>query len=233
MPDSRRISRRLAALGLVAGPVLLLVDALMDPAWSSNDAVYLAEVAHNKTTNIVSESIATAGALVLVAGALGIMRLMRGPRLTLGQVAAAILTIGLIGLTASLAFNAFDIAMADFSDRRAMIAFHHDLEHSAAYNLYWIVFFYCGVVLGSLLVAIALLRRPIVPRWSPALLIAAVGLWSIEGGRQALNALSLALLTIALLPLGARIWSLSDDEWEQWVVPLDATPRPAAGRRSR
>jgi hypothetical protein len=227
LPDSRRLSRTLAATGLVVGPLLFLVDALIDPAWSSRNAAYLAEVAGNRTTNLVAEVIATAGALLFIPGTIGVMRLMRGRRLTLGQVAAGLVTVGLIGLTASLAFNAFDLAMADFHDRGAMVAFREELRHSGPYNAYWLFFFFGGVVLGSLLLAIALFRRRIVPRWSPVLLVAAMVLWSVEGDEQAMNVLSLLLLAAALAPFAWRIWSLTDDEWERWVVPLDETP----GRR--
>jgi hypothetical protein len=229
--DSRRFSRVLAAIGLVAGPLLLLTDTLIDPAWDPDDADYLMEVAENKTANIAAETIATVGTLLLIPGALGVMRLLRGRTVTFGQLAAGLLTVGLIGLTASLAFNAFDIAMADFDDRRAMIAFRDELQDSGAYNAYWLVFFYGGVVLGSLLLAIALVLRRLVPIWSPLLLAVAVVLWSV-GDEKAVNAVSLVLLTLALVPLALRIWSLADDDWERWVIPA-STPRARGGPRSR
>jgi hypothetical protein len=233
LPDSRNVSRTLAVVGLVAGPLLFFVDTLIDPAWDEDNAVYLAEVAANKHLNITAEVVATLGSLVFIPGTIGVMRLMRGPRVTLGQLAAGLLTVGLIGLTASLAFNAFDIAMADFEDREAMVAFRDELENSGAVKAYWLSFFFGGIVFGSILLAIALLRRRIVPVWSPILLIVAIMLWSLEGDEKLLNALSLLILAVALAPLAMRIWSLSDEDWEHWTVPVDgrdAAPGPPAER---
>ncbi len=32
--DSRNFSRTLAAIGLIAGPLLLCIESLLDPAWA-------------------------------------------------------------------------------------------------------------------------------------------------------------------------------------------------------
>jgi hypothetical protein len=229
LPDSRSFSRTLAAVGLVAGPLLFLVDTLIDPAWEADNAAYLAQIAANKNANITAEVTATVGSLIFIPGAIGVMRLLRGPRVSLGQLAAGLLTIGLIGLTASLAFNAVDVAMADFENREAaMVAFRGELEGNGVIEAYWLSFFVGGIVFGSLLLAIALLRRRIVPIWSPILLILATVLWAVEGEKKLLNGISLVLLTAALAPLALRIWSLRDDEWEKWTIPLDGN---AAGVR--
>jgi hypothetical protein len=221
LPDSRTFSRRLAAVGLVAGPLLFLLDTVIDPAWDGDPAAYLAEVADNRSAYIAGEVAATAGSLLFIPGTIGVMRLMRGPRVTFGYLAAGLFTVGLIGLTASLAFNAFDLAMADFADRKAMEAFREQLQHSGAYDAYGFVFFLGGIVLGAILLAIALLLRPIVPVWSPILLAVAVVLWSVIGEEQLWNALSLVLLAASLVPLARLIWSLGDEEWERWVLPVE------------
>lgn len=226
MSDSRHLSRTLAAIGLVVGPLLFFVDTLIDPAWDDNDAVYLAEVAGNRGAFIIAEVAATVGSLLLIPGTIGVMRLMRGRRVTLGQVGAGLLTIGLIGLTASLAFITFDLAMADFENREAMAALREEFVHSGAYGAYWLVFFFAGVVLGSALLAIALVRRRIVPLWSPILLVVAVVVWFFEGQERLLSALSFLILAAALAPLAMRIWSLSNDEWERWELSLDHDSRP-------
>jgi hypothetical protein len=218
LSDSRSFSRTLAAIGLVAGPLLFLLDTLIDPAWDGEQATYLAEVSGNRSAYVAGEVAATAGALLFIPGTIGVMRLMRGRRVTFGYLAAGLLTVGLIGLTASLAFNAFDLAMANFDDRQAMVAFRAELQHSGAYDAYWFVFFFGGIVLGSVLLAIALLRRRIVPVWSPLLLAVAVVLWSVLGAEKSWNALSLVILAASLTPLALRMWSLGDEEWEQWEV---------------
>ena len=228
LSNSRRFGRTLAAIGLVLGPLLFFLDTLIDPAWAGDNAAYLAEVAGNKGAYITAEVASTFGALIFIPGTIGVMRLMRGRRVTLGQFAAGIVTVGLIGLTASFAFSVFDLAMADFEDREAMVDLRAELEDSSAYDAYWLTFFSAGTVLGLILLAVALLRRRIVPVWSPTLLVVASGLWYVGGGERFLNALSLLMLAAALAPLAVLMWSLSDDDWERWEIPLE---RKAGGGR--
>jgi hypothetical protein len=221
LSDSRRFSRRLAAIGLVLGPLLFLLDTLIDPAWADDDAAYLAEVAGHKARYVIAELASTLGALIWILGMIGVMRLLRRRRVTLGQLAAGLVTVGLIGLTASFAFSVFDLAMADFDNRAAMVHLHDELGDSLAYKAYWLTFFSAGTVLGLILLAVTLLRRRIVPIWSPTLLLVASAFWHVAGGERLPDALALVMLAAALAPLAARIWSLSDADWERWEIPLE------------
>lgn len=230
LSDSRSFGRRLAAIGLVLGPLLFLLDTAIDPAWAEDDATYLAEVAGNEVTYTLAELASTVGALLLIAGMLGVMRLLRGPRLSLGQIAAGVVTVGLIGLTSSFAFSVFDLAMADFEDRPVMVDLRTELEHSDAYRAYWLVFFRGATVGGLIFLAVAIARRRVVHPWSPAGVVVAALLWSLGGGEQVLSATSSLLLALALAPLAARIWSLSDEAWARWEIPLQ-TAAGASHRR--
>jgi hypothetical protein len=221
LSDSRHFSRTLAAIGLVLGPLLFLLDTLIDPAWADDDAAYLAEVAGHKGRYVIAELASTLGALVWIVGMIGVMRLLRRRRVTLGQLAAGMVTVGLIGLTASFAFSVFDLAMADFENRAAMVHLHAELGDSYAYKAYWLTFFSAGTVLGLILLAAALLRQRIVPFWSPIALIVASVFWHVAGGERVTDALALLMLAAALAPLAARIWSLSDEEWARWEIPLE------------
>ncbi len=220
LSESRGLGRRLAAIGLVLGPLLFLLDTVIDPAWAEDDATYLVEVAENEFTYTIAELASTVGALLLIAGMLGVMRLLRGLKVSLGQVAAAIVTVGLIGLTGSFAFSVFDLAMASFEDRGAMVELRAELQDSGPYRAYWLVFFRGATVGGLILLAVAIARRRIVRPWSPAAVIVAALLWSLGGGEQILNATSSLLLAIALTPLAARIWSFSDEAWAEWEIPV-------------
>ncbi len=221
LSDSRRFGRTLAATGLVLGPLLFLLDTLIDPAWADDDAAYLAEVAGHKARYVIAEIASTLGALIWIAGMIGVIRLLRSRRVTLGQVAAGMVTVGLIGLTASFAFSVFDLAMADFENREAMVHLHAELGDSFAYKAYWIIFFSAGTVFGLILLAVALLRRRIVPVWSPILLALASAFWHVAGGERLTDALALAMLAAALAPLAGRMWSVSDADWERWEIPLE------------
>jgi hypothetical protein len=219
--DSRNFSRTLAAIGLIAGPLLFSVESLLDPAWTDDSAEYLAEVAADKGRYIAAGAVGTIGSLLFIPGLLGVMRLFRGRSVTLGQIAGGLLTLGVIGLSASLAFNGFDVILAESTDREAAVAIYDDGDESGAVIAYFVFFFFVGIVLGSILLAIALFRRRIVPIWSPILLVVAI-LFGFFAGEEAItNAISFLILAAALAPLAMLIWGLSDDEWERWELSLD------------
>jgi Domain of unknown function (DUF4386) len=221
MPDSRNFARTLAATGLIAGPVLHFAGALLDPAWADDSAEYLREVAADEGLYAAAGVLFTVGSLLFVAGALGVARLLRGRRVTLGQIGASLIAIGLIGLTAAMAFNGFDIALADFGDRDAAAALSDELEDSVLLNVYWVSFFFVGIVLGSVLLAIALFRGRIVPIWSPILILAAVVVGFVGGEERVLSALTFLVLAAGFLPLAAKMWSIGDEAWAEWA-PLEA-----------
>jgi hypothetical protein len=226
--DSRNFSRTLAAIGLLAGPLLFCIQSLLDPAWASDGAEYLAEVADDKGRYIASGAVGTIGSLLFIPGLLGVARLFRGRSITLGQFAAVLLTIGIIGLTAGLVFNGFDVILAEHSDREAAVQIYDEGDDNGAVIAYFLFFFFIGIVLGSILLAIALFRRRIVPIWSPILLVAAILLGFFAGEESAVvNAISFLVLAAALAPLAMRIWALTDDEWERWELPLE--PASAGG----
>jgi hypothetical protein len=220
--DSRNFSRTLAAIGLLAAPLLFVIQSLLDPAWASDSAEYLAEVADDKGRYIAAGVVGTIGSLLLIPGMLGVMRLFRGRSITLGQIAAGLIAMGAIGLTAGLAFNGFDIILADHTDRAAAVQIYDEGDNNGAVIAYFIFFFFVGIVLGSILLAIALFRRRIVPIWSPILLVVAIVVGFLAGEESAIvNAISFLILAAALAPLAALMWGLSDDEWERWELPVE------------
>ena len=77
-----------------------------------------------------------------------------------------------------------------------------------------------GTVLGLTLLAVALLRQRLVALRSPILLIVASVFWHVAGGERVTDALALLMLAAALAPLAARMWSLSDEDWELWEIGM-------------
>jgi hypothetical protein len=219
LSDSRRFSRNFAAIALVAAPLLWAVGTLIDPAWSDDTAEYLTEVADNEGLYLVSGVLWTLGGLLLVAGLLGLMRLVRGRRVTLGQIGVGLMIFGAIGLSSGLAFNGFEIAMATEDNREAMVTLSDNLEDSAALAIFWLGFFMLGIVLGAILLTISLFRSKIVPVWAPILLIVAIVLGFVGGDNKWLNGLSFLILAAAFVPLAQRMLATSDDAWERWVLP--------------
>lgn len=222
LSDSRNFSRTLAALGLSLGPFLFFVGTVIDPAWADDTGDYLQAIADAPGTYTAAGVLWTIGALLFIPGMLGVMKLMRGKGVTLGQVGAGLIATGLILFASAMAFYGVDVVLADFADREAAVQIADGFEDSAAVGTMYMISFLAGVVLGSVLLAIALLRRHIVPIWSPALLVASTVLGFV-GETQMLSAASLLLLVAGLFPLSQRIWHLSDEAWGRWE-PLAGEP---------
>ncbi len=220
MSDSRRFSRSLAAVGLFLGPLLFFLGTLVDPAWGDDEAAYLDAVAGAPGRYLLAGALWTIGSLLFIPGVLGVMKLMRGKGITLGQVGAGLMAMGLILFSSNLAFYSADVVLAQFADRPAAAALSEAIEADAVGSGFFMVTFLGGIVLGSILLAVALFRRRIVPVWSPALLVASTVL-GFFGETQMLSALSLLILVAGFAPLGQKIWSLSDEAWAQWE-PLPA-----------
>ena len=231
LSDSRRFSRKFAAIALVAAPLLWAVGSLIDPAWADDTAEYLTEVADNEGMYLLSGLLWTLGGLLLVVGLLGVIRLVRGRRVTLGQIGAGLMIFGAIGLSSGLAFNGFEIAMATEDNRDAMVTLSDNLEDdSAALAIYWISFFIVGIVLGALLLVISLFRSKVVPIWAPILLIVAIVIGFVGGDDKWITAVSFIVLAAGFFPLAQRMLATSDDEWERWVLPAATAQQPPADR---
>jgi hypothetical protein len=229
LSDSRRFSRKFAAIALIAAPLLMALGNFIDPAWSDDTAEYLAEVADGEGAYLTAGALWTLGSLLLVVGMLGVVRLVRGRRVTLGQIGAGLIIFGAIGMSAGLAFNGFEIAMAAEDNREAMVSLSDAVEESAALTIYWVGFFMGGIVLGVILLTISLFRTKIVPIWAPILLIVSIVL-GFAGDNQVLGGISFIVLAAAFVPLSQRMLATSDDEWERWVLPAATVQQPPADR---
>ncbi len=98
LSDPRNFSRAFAALGLVLGPLLFLLSTLIAPAFavtSEDPGVYLGRVADSPGAHLLAVVLFFAGGLFLVPGLMGTMHLLRGRRVSFGQVSA-----GLVGVVA-------------------------------------------------------------------------------------------------------------------------------------
>ncbi len=228
LSDSRNFSRTLAGIGLIVGPALFLLSNILSPAWDDDTAKYLQEVADDKGLYLASSVLFMVGALFLIVGSLGIVKLMRrGRKVTLGQVAGFLLAFGLIVTSAWYAISIIEIEMVDSAaDRAQMVALSERAEESTGAVILFVPFFFLGIVLGNILLAVATWRTRVIPRWAAAALLVSilVGFFGSEG--QAGGIISFALLAVGLTPLGLKILSLSDDQWERWQV-LEDEPAPA------
>lgn len=228
-PDSRAVSRFVAAAGLILAPLLFALSDLMEPAWSDDSAEYLREVATGPDRHLLWGLLWAAGGVLLLAGMIGVARLLRG------GVGGAIGAVGswMVGISGAvvggllLALAVFETAMADESRNAAeMVALYDAAEDVWLATAAFGALFFAGFGLGTLLVAVGLLIRRPVPVWSPLLLIAWIVVIFASPNRW-VNLAATVLVLGAFAPVAARIAGMSNEQWAQWQ------PLPDAARSER
>jgi hypothetical protein len=230
--DSRSVSRWVAAVGLLAAPILFTVADLVEPAWSDDSAEYLGEVASGTTGHLLWGLLWAIGGVCLLAGMIGVARLLRGGR----GGAVGVVGAWMVGVSAAVvggvmaALAVVEVAMVDAAaDRAEMVALYDRTEEVWLALAIFGTLFFGGFGLGTLLVAAGLAVRRPVPLWSPLLLVAWLAVTFVSPS-QLVNTLSVVLLLGAFAPVAYRIASMSNEVWERWQ-PLPARePRatPAA-----
>lgn len=230
LTDSRTASRLLAAFGLVAGPLLWLASTAISPAWSDDGGEFLAEVAASPTRHLLSGALFLIGSIVILPGLIGTAHLLRGRRVTAGQVGAYLIAIGaLVAGGFSLVLSAIEVAMVDDAANRAeMIALSDRGEESAVALAGFLGTFLVGIVGGFVLLAIGLWTRRAVPVWSPLLLLAAIPALFFLGESAAGSAVGMAIVVAALAPVAWTVLSVTDEQWERWQVLPERSRRRTA-----
>jgi hypothetical protein len=234
MLDSPRTSRRLAAFGLIAGPLLYLVSFALQPSWSDDTATYLAGVASAQGRHAAWAGFFALGALLLLPGLLGVARLLRGSRGSLARVGATALGVSAVmigGLVLAIAVT--EVAMvAPAADAAEMGALYDRTEKVTFANVVFGVLWFGGFVLGTLALAVGLVLRRVVTLLSPLLLVAWLGTMFFFDGRTG-TIVGCVLLVAAFAPLARRIVTLEDEEWARWQPLADPSgERAPAGVRA-
>lgn len=228
--DSRNFGRTLGGLGLLLGGLLWIASSAVSPAWADDPSEYLAQIAESPTLHLVSGGLFLLGAIAFLPGLVATARLLRGRRVTVGQVGAYLLALGALVVGGVVfAINAVEVAMVDSAaDRAEMVALSERGEESGAAMIAFFGTFLVGFVGGTVLLAIGLWTRRAVPIWSPLVLVASVPVLFVLGDGRWGSAVGMAVFVAALAPVALRILSLSDEQWERWQVLAEPHRRSAA-----
>lgn len=222
LSDSRNFARTLCALSLIAAPLLLLAGTLIGPDLSDDAAERLVEIADDKTPYAVGAVLFLVAPWVFIPGMVGLIHLLRGPRVTLGQVAAGALLLGALATTVFYGAGGYEYqaATADL-DRSAMTELL-DKTDDADYFIPIIIVFLGGVVLGGIVLGIVLWRRGVVPIWA-GLAVSASAIVGFIADDKVLTSIGFVLLLIGLGATAMRVLSMSDEQWGRWTPLEDRT----------
>jgi hypothetical protein len=225
LSDERNFARTLAGLSLIVAPLLLLLAILIGPDLSGDADERLAEIADNEARYVASGYLFLVAAWVFVPGLIGLWRLFRGPRVTLGQIGSGLVLLGVITTIAFFGFGAYEYEAAQPDlDAAQMAQLADNVDESGVTTPLFIVTFILGIGIGSLIVAWSLWRRQVVPPWAPAAIVAGTILGAFSEDSLALGAIGFALLLVGFGWVGLKLLAMSDDEWDH----LGRAPGPAA-----
>ena len=231
LSDERNFARTLAGLSLIVAPLLLLLSVVIGPHLSDDGGGRLAQIADNEGRYIAGGYLLLLGAWAFVPGLLGVSRLFRGRRVTLGQVGAGLVLVGWISTISFFGRGAYEFEAAQPGLDRAMMARLVDnVEESGVMIPMIIITFVVGIAIGSLIVAWSLWRRRLAPPWAAAALV----VWTILdilADNVALSAIAFAFLLVGFGAVGLKLLSISDEEWDllgRAPGASEAPPVPAA-----
>jgi len=236
--DGRNFGRTLTGLCLIAAPILLLIAQVVSPDVDDDNKVKeLANVAAHKGSYLAGGLIFMVAGLVLVVAGFGLVHLFRGRRLTLGQVAGALVALGAAASTGFYAFTTIEYEMVNVSGLdRAQMARLLDKGQDSTTALPLFLVFLVGIVIGLILLGIAAWRSRVVPVWAGIALIVAGVLGFAGGESKAVNIVDFAILIVGFGSLGLAALRMSDEEWDAprgaavppgGEAPVEPTPTPA------
>ena len=215
--DSRNFGRTLTGLLLFTAPAVLLISTAISPDTDHKDKVQeLNAVAAHKGSYLFSNVLFLVGGLLIIAMGIGIMRLFRGNGgVTAGQVSGALLVLGGTVTMAwySLGIMEYEMATDKGLDRQALATFLHKANDAGGLVPIFILFL-IGVVIGTILLAIANWRTRVAPIWASVAIVLGGVVGAFSDGK-AIGIVSFVLLLAGLGALGARVLSMSDEEWDQ------------------
>jgi hypothetical protein len=228
LSDPRGRSRFYAASGLVLGPLVSMIATLIDPAYSNGPDTgpgYLDQVATSPALHQTAGLLNLVSVLLLVLGLVGAIRLLRGPRGAVGRIGAGLLLIAAVVLEAgTYATSLVDAAAVGPGFSRSAALALESAANDSAFTLVFPIAFFGGFILGSILLAVGLIRRRAVPIWAAVLVVVQVVISFV-----ATNGLTDALADLVLaVGFGAIAWtilSLSNEEWGAWQPLPDRVVR--------
>jgi len=224
LSDSRNFARTLCALSLIAAPLLLLVGVLLGPDLSDDAAERLGEIQDDKTLYAASAVLFLVAPWVFIPGMVGLIHLLRGRGVTIGQVAASLLLLGALATTVFYGASGYEYQAATGGFNTPEVAELTEAAEEADYFIPIIIVFLAGVVLGGIALGIVLWRRGVVAAWA-GLAVSASAVVGFIADSKAVSAIGFGLLLVGLGATALRVLSMTDEEWERWT-PLPDGPAP-------
>ncbi|WNM35743.1 hypothetical protein RKE30_37980 [Streptomyces sp. Li-HN-5-11] len=225
--DSRNFYRTFQALALIIAPLLLLVGALIDastfPAFDY--AERLPQIRANADLFLPFNFMYLVAPLAMVPGGLGLIHLVRGARITLGEVGGWLFVLGTMVSLVLTGFGAVEYELATTRAVSPEVAVKMVESARAGLITAVLLTFVVTSGVGAILLAIGTWRRGVLPVWMATTLALSGPLGAVPN--KWVTVVSVVLQSIALSAAGRQLLRMSDARFENWE-PLQPAPRHAA-----
>ena len=227
--NSATFRRDTAATALVVTAALSAVSSATAPEFPTGYADRLAAIEEVGDLAWVSVTTFALAQLPFIVAVLGVGHLLRHHAPRLSVVATCLATLGAFGHAVVSGSMITSVVMAqDTGAREQMAGLLEDVESTPAAILFMAPGL-LGTVLGLVLVAVALWRTGVGPRWVPALIGAFLVVEFVGSGLSDRAALVAAVLyLVAFVGLARTVRSTPASDWESGVRPAaDPALEPA------
>lgn len=211
----RRFRRRVTAASYLGAGVALFGSEVADPSRTGKPAE-LARLAIDSSERMVAGAVLlTVSSALLVVGALGSARLVRGRGRRLVHVGAGMSVLGAMGHMAYATFVLILTALpATAADRSELQMLVERIDGSTAVNAV-VLPLILSFALGMLVLQVGLVRGRVVPGWVLAPVTAAILIEVAHLGTTAAALAKQSLALAAVAVVAASVWRLSDRDWAE------------------
>ena len=227
LDDGARLRRDLAATALVAASLLGLLSVALQPDFPTGHAARLAALDDAGPRGAVSAVAFLLQQLPFLVAVLGLGHLLRrqAPRLSSAGVLLGVL--GAFGHTVFGGLSMVYLLMSsDEAHRQQYAALYARIEASPV--MIFALLGLGGTVLGLLLLAVAMFRTGVVPRWVPGLLLAFLVLeFAGSGVSTYASSVAGACFVIAFCALAVRLHRMPAQAWRSGAEAAQLVGEPA------
>lgn len=222
LSDPVRIRRIVCAACMIAAPLVGLIAAIVEPKRHEDGDEAVREISQHASALAISVFLYLVSSALLVFAVLGLMQMAR-ERARLGaDVGGALTIVGILAITTLLGLRWVHYHLGEAGDAEEMASVYERMYSGAGIALLYLIAALLSV--GSIVLAIVLVRARLIPLWSAGLIVIGAVLLQVayallDGGSG--KALAIAAFACSLAGLGPIGWLMLRRGDEAWRHPPD------------
>lgn len=216
-------------IALLIQPVAGFIEHLLDPKSGTVVADHIAAIASNPDRRLASILIGLLATVLFVPVALGLAHLVRPGAPRLGLVGGALALIGVVGYSAMHGADIVFLEMVKHDVSQIPTTQIVEGFESSTGGASVLALFLIGMLLGTLLLALALWRTRSAPRLAAGLIILFLVIDAVGAiaGIKPVNLVAHSMLIVGSGWIGLRVLAMTPEEWGSHGGTY-ATPHPPA-----